>query len=245
MKYGTITPIDADTYLLDAGKAYANLSAKVTWTRRVHYDRGTDILEIKDHVVTADGRTHELAFNWVAEGTVADINKVSLPAGYVMLARPDRNLNLQVLRLVIDTDADAFNTVLATASQTATLDVTWYIGKSEAALNQYIDSSTASSAKPLNFQGSFILCANNIVHPSKNEKALIRIQHDGGTLKLVLFNQNGRNVRTLENSSRAAGIYAFTWDGKGDAGQDLGSGVYFLRAESGSQVKMEKLVVIR
>jgi flagellar hook assembly protein FlgD len=39
----------------------------------------------------------------------------------------------------------------------------------------------------------------------------------------------GQKVRTLVSDNMAAGYHTMEWDGMGDGGQRLASGVYFLR----------------
>ncbi|GAB4028240.1 MAG: hypothetical protein Fur0012_00130 [Elusimicrobiota bacterium] len=50
-----------------------------------------------------------------------------------------------------------------------------------------------------------------------------------GSIKLVIYNNAGEKVRTLDEGSRAGGqIYYAEWDGKNDKNEDCASGVYFL-----------------
>jgi flagellar hook assembly protein FlgD len=44
-----------------------------------------------------------------------------------------------------------------------------------------------------------------------------------------LYNIIGQRVRTLVNDNVAAGYHIAEWDGTGNAGQQLASGVYFLQ----------------
>jgi hypothetical protein len=47
-----------------------------------------------------------------------------------------------------------------------------------------------------------------------------------------VYNLLGQRVRTLVNGERPAGNHSMEWDGTGDASQQLGSGVYFLRLDA-------------
>jgi hypothetical protein len=47
-----------------------------------------------------------------------------------------------------------------------------------------------------------------------------------------VYNLLGQRVRTLVNESRKAGYHFAEWNGTGDAGQQLSSGVYFLRIDA-------------
>jgi hypothetical protein len=46
---------------------------------------------------------------------------------------------------------------------------------------------------------------------------------------MELYNVNGQRVRTLVNDNVVAGYHVAEWDGMGNSGQQLASGVYFLR----------------
>lgn len=63
--------------------------------------------------------------------------------------------------------------------------------------------------------------------------------------KLYIFNVRGERVRTLINSNQAQGIHAVHWDGKNDSGEDLSSGVYFCKLQTGERSETRKLVLVR
>ena len=64
-------------------------------------------------------------------------------------------------------------------------------------------------------------------------------------VKIVLYNVLGQRVRTLVDAKHNAGTYAVRWDGKDDAGRQVGSGVYIGRLEAGGSVSVRKLVLLR
>jgi len=66
-----------------------------------------------------------------------------------------------------------------------------------------------------------------------------------GTVRLEIFNVLGRHVRTLADEPLPAGRHRVTWDGTGEAGAAVASGVYFYRLRAGDQVKTRKLVVLK
>lgn len=59
-------------------------------------------------------------------------------------------------------------------------------------------------------------------------------------LQITVHDITGRLVATLANETRSAGTYTFTIDGSG-----LASGVYFVRAASGTQSASQKLVLMK
>jgi len=70
---------------------------------------------------------------------------------------------------------------------------------------------------------------------------LPREQH----VKLMVYNILGQNVRTLANSAFAPGIYNIAWDGRSDAGDEVGSGVYFFVLKSDDYHASNKMALIR
>lgn len=63
--------------------------------------------------------------------------------------------------------------------------------------------------------------------------------------ELSIFNLKGQKVRTLVNSLYPAGNHALVWDGKADSGAALGSGVYFIRLDTGTQRQTRKMTLIK
>ncbi|NNE09911.1 MAG: T9SS type A sorting domain-containing protein, partial [Gemmatimonadetes bacterium] len=64
-------------------------------------------------------------------------------------------------------------------------------------------------------------------------------------VRLHVYDIRGRLQRTLVNGELAAGAYTREWDGRGDSGETLASGVYFLRLESGRESKTERIILLR
>src|SRR5262245_9431480 len=64
---------------------------------------------------------------------------------------------------------------------------------------------------------------------------------------LAVFDASGRRVRTLvdANAPEPAGSHRVTWNGQSDAGRDVGPGVYYLRLDAGSEVRMHRLARLR
>lgn len=64
-------------------------------------------------------------------------------------------------------------------------------------------------------------------------------------VRLEIFDVTGRKVYTLLDEVQAPGRYRIAWDGKDGAGLSLPSGVYFCRLQSGTQVRVQKMVLLR
>lgn len=66
-----------------------------------------------------------------------------------------------------------------------------------------------------------------------------------GRVTLSIFDVEGRVVRSLVNTTQAAGNYALVWDGADGAGRRVASGVYFYRLDAGAFSQTQKLVMAK
>jgi len=66
-------------------------------------------------------------------------------------------------------------------------------------------------------------------NPFRGETTLDYALSKEGPVDLVVFDLNGRRVRTLVAGTRPAGPGAARWDGTGDDGRPAAAGVYFVR----------------
>jgi hypothetical protein len=66
-----------------------------------------------------------------------------------------------------------------------------------------------------------------------------------GRVSMSVYDMCGRLVRTLHDGWMIQGSHAVTWDGDGEAGAPLSTGVYFLRAERGTASAVTKVVLLR
>ncbi len=82
----------------------------------------------------------------------------------------------------------------------------------------------------------------NPFNPQVNiELALAADTH--GTL--TVHDLAGRRVRTLASGSFAAGNQTFRWDGRGESGENLASGVYLVRLRSDAADLLHKVVLVQ
>ena len=66
-----------------------------------------------------------------------------------------------------------------------------------------------------------------------------------GPVRLAAYNLLGARVRTLVDQPVAAGHHLVSWNGLDESGNRVGSGVFYLRLESGSRRAQEKLIVLQ
>jgi len=62
---------------------------------------------------------------------------------------------------------------------------------------------------------------------------------------VTVYDVRGRLVRTLSDGGLPGGTHEIVWDGRDSRGADVGSGIYFCRAEVGSWTESRKLVLLR
>ncbi|MBN2169928.1 MAG: T9SS type A sorting domain-containing protein, partial [Candidatus Krumholzibacteriota bacterium] len=68
---------------------------------------------------------------------------------------------------------------------------------------------------------------------------------EAGPATLAIFDVGGRRVRTLVSGELGAGRHHVVWDGRGDTGRSLASGVYFYRLETDGQVLGRKMLLLK
>jgi hypothetical protein len=71
----------------------------------------------------------------------------------------------------------------------------------------------------------------------------LALPHDG-RVKLTIYDSQGRRVRTLIDAWLPAGVASTVWNGHGDSGDPLGSGIYFARLEAGGERKTRRFAWI-
>jgi outer membrane protein assembly factor BamB len=66
-----------------------------------------------------------------------------------------------------------------------------------------------------------------------------------GNATLAIYNIAGQKVATLVDGEQVAGHHVAIWNGTGDAGQTLASGLYFARLDAGEFSQTRKLVMLK
>jgi hypothetical protein len=67
----------------------------------------------------------------------------------------------------------------------------------------------------------------------------------GGNVSLRVYDVSGRLVRTLVDGHETEGSKSITWDGTGDRGQSIASGIYFYRMSAPGFNETKKMVLLR
>jgi hypothetical protein len=74
----------------------------------------------------------------------------------------------------------------------------------------------------------------------------VRFELEGrADVSLVVYDAQGRRVRTLVEGSQAEGSHSLIWDGRNERGNPVSNGIYFLRMRSGTVRDSRRMVVLR
>lgn len=65
------------------------------------------------------------------------------------------------------------------------------------------------------------------------------------TVFVDIFNILGQKVKTLVQGEKPAGYHSVLWDGKNEAGKEVGSGIYFYRLKAGQFTQSKKMLLLK
>ena len=167
-----------------------------------------------------------------SNGIFSDASALWLPGGG----------NLSVDAFVADYDGDGDNDVFVANLPP---DTTLSGAQNRILINRTISGIGDSSPDPI-IPRALSLSQNypNPFNPSTTIEISIPEGVDGPTF-LGVYTIRGRLVRVLEEGRLAAGTHVYHWDGKGNRGEALASGVYILRLRSGGGLLTRKMSLVR
>lgn len=87
--------------------------------------------------------------------------------------------------------------------------------------------------------------AQNYPNPFNPETTMDFSLAAAGKVRVDIYNILGQKVRTLVNENRAAGLHKIRWDGTGDSGRKVASGVYIYRMTAGDYVSQRKMMLLK
>lgn len=92
--------------------------------------------------------------------------------------------------------------------------------------------------------GGFLL-AQNYPNPFNPETTIRYSLPRADYVKLTVYNSLGQVVRTLVDRRQSAGEYSVHWQGTGENGQAVGSGVYFYQIEAGEFRQSRRMILLK
>ncbi len=102
----------------------------------------------------------------------------------------------------------------------------------------------SSFALQQNYPNPFLSGAKS--RSTENPETTIRFELPRqAEVKLRIFNLLGEEVAILVQQKMSAGTHSLIWNGRNAVGELVGSGIYLLRLEAGSEVAVKKMAVVR
>ncbi|MBM3307141.1 MAG: T9SS type A sorting domain-containing protein [Candidatus Eisenbacteria bacterium] len=145
---------------------------------------------------------------------------------------------------VIDSGGGTYLVKYVTSDANALLPVTnarVIITATDAFQRSVPDSSVTVSVATGSSEVEAFELDRNAFDPSAGESVTIGLGGGSGISRVAVYNAAGALVRSIE----ASGASSIAWDGRGDDGEALSSGVYFVRIRSGGNEAVRKVAVVK
>jgi hypothetical protein len=87
---------------------------------------------------------------------------------------------------------------------------------------------------------------NNVINPDRGERTYVNYMLSrGGRVTIQVFTLDGTLVKVLEQTSREAGNYGISWDGKNNGGRPVARGLYFIRVVAPDIDEIRKVMIVK
>jgi hypothetical protein len=106
------------------------------------------------------------------------------------------------------------------------------------------DQGAAKAAMSLSGAGAEFGAAN-FPNPFNPETVIHYTLSEAHTVRLIVYNALGQQVRGLVDADQVVGAYQVVWDGRDRSGQRVSAGVYFYRLQAGGQVTVGKMLLAK
>lgn len=153
-------------------------------------------------------------------------------------------ISVQDSMVVASTEPQFLHWTIDGVDQTAGLTTVSFVADETPAEHTAVAVFEAASDVKPPVPGALVLKQNvpNPFNPTTTIEYDLPVESD---VELVIFDVSGRVVRTLESGRQQAGYRSARWDGRNDAGQAVGSGVYLYRLRAVNTVLTKKMVLLK
>ncbi|MEE9271615.1 MAG: right-handed parallel beta-helix repeat-containing protein [Candidatus Krumholzibacteria bacterium] len=104
---------------------------------------------------------------------------------------------------------------------------------------------TATGIRPENGKAQRLIRVTNHPNPFNPRTIITYSVASPGQVKVGVYDVRGRMVTTLVREFKIPGEYTMDWDGRDSRGNQVGTGVYFVRLETGGQTASRKIVFLK
>jgi flagellar hook assembly protein FlgD len=87
--------------------------------------------------------------------------------------------------------------------------------------------------------------SQNVPNPFNPKTVVAYEVPQTAAVEIRVYDVTGRAVRTLVDGTVEPGRYAVTWDGRNDAGEAVGSGVYFCVMDTPAYHATNKMMLLK
>ena len=140
-----------------------------------------------------------------------------------------------------DKDGD-IDLVAATTTTTGSVDTAYIYWNRVDLIPTDVDENTPGDDGVL--PDAFTL-GQNYPNPFNPSTTIEYSLPEGAHVTVTVYNILGQQVTRLVDAYRPAGTYTVTWDGRGESGRTVSSGVYFYRIIAGDNVVAKKMVMVK
>jgi hypothetical protein len=109
---------------------------------------------------------------------------------------------------------------------------------------QVLQAGTVDVSPPPSVPGA-IAFARPSPNPARGALTLRFTLPREATVRLIVFDVNGRRVRELASGAQPAGEHAIAWDLRDQSGRAIGTGLYFARLEAEGHALIRKLATLQ
>ena len=86
---------------------------------------------------------------------------------------------------------------------------------------------------------------SNYPNPFNPETTIEFSLPETANVELTIYNVKGQKVKNLINDEMAGGTHSIIWNGRNEAGEKTGSGVYFYRLKTADQTLSRKMILMK
>jgi len=192
--------------------------------------------------VYVSGPTMEAYIWWDCDYTILKYNPDGTEAWLINYDGPE-NGNGQASALAVD---DAGNVYVAGTSvyQTGTRDIDRAPVRAQYTTIKYSQPGYVVSTEPYMRSSEYRL-QQNYPNPFNPITTIQYSLPEAGVVNLTIFDIRGHEIMTLLNAQKPPGNYEVQWNGLDQSGNQVSTGVYFARLQTGDYSKTIKMVYLR
>ena len=112
-------------------------------------------------------------------------------------------------------------------------------------MGAYFFDQVATSIDPPVVQGNYKLF-QNYPNPFSSETTISFYIQKTVNVNIIIFNNNGKEIRTLVNENQLAGEHSVVWNGTDNSGETVGSGIYFYKLNIDNKpISTKKIMLLK